>query len=137
MPIGATIASDEIASAFTPLEHGSTFGGNPLAAAASNAVLDTIEQQHLLQKVIEDGAYFMQKLQTALSSKSEFREVRGMGLMIAVELKVPSRGPLASLLQRGVLALPAGEQVIRLLPPFIISRSSMDTVASTLSGVVK
>ena len=137
VPIGATIASEEIASAFTPLEHGSTFGGNPLAAAAANAVLDTIEQQKLLQKVNEDGAYFMQKLQTALSLKSEFREARGMGLMLAVELKVPSREPLASLIQRGVLALPAGEQVIRLLPPYIISRASIDTVVSKLAEVVK
>lgn len=136
VPIGATIAKDEIASAFTPLEHGSTFGGNPLAAAAANAVLDTMEKDKLLPKVTEDGAYFMQKL-SLLSSKADFREVRGMGLMIAVELKIPSKEPLASLLQHGVLALPAGEQVVRFLPPYIISRPSIDTVVSTLSEVLK
>ena len=137
VPIGATIATEEVGSAFTPLEHGSTFGGNPLACAAANAVLDTMEKEHLLSKVASDGAYMMQKLNSSLAGKSTFREVRGMGLMLAVELKVPSREPLAQLLQRGVLALPAGEQVVRLLPPFIIQRSSLDTVASTMAEVVQ
>jgi len=84
-----------------------------------------------------DGAYAMQKLQTALSSKAQVREIRGMGLMLAVELKVPCKEPLAELVQKGVLALPAGEQVVRLLPPFIIQRSSIDSVVSTLSEVIK
>ncbi|MFA6907243.1 MAG: aspartate aminotransferase family protein [Candidatus Micrarchaeia archaeon] len=136
VPIGATIASDEVA-AFTPLEHGSTFGGNPLAAAAANAVLDTIEKDKLLAKVAADGTYMMDKLRTTLSSKSQFREVRGMGFMIAVELKIMAREPLAALLQKGVLALPAGEQVVRLLPPYIISRGSLDSVASTISEVIQ
>lgn len=136
VPIGATIATEE-ASVFSPLEHGSTFGGNPLASAAANAVLDAIEKGGLLAKVASDGAYMQQKLAGALSSKSQFREARGMGLFIAVELKVPSREPLAKLAQSGVLALPAGEQVVRLLPPFIISRQSLDTVAAAISEVVQ
>ncbi|VVC01083.1 [LysW]-aminoadipate semialdehyde/glutamate semialdehyde transaminase [uncultured archaeon] len=136
VPIGAIVAREEV-STFAPLEHGSTFGGNPLACASANAVLDTIAKDGLLEKVTSDGAYAMQKLQGALSSKSCFREVRGMGLMIAVELKVPTREPLAALAQGGVLALPAGEQVIRLLPPFTISRSSLDTVVETLEGALK
>lgn len=136
VPIGAIVASEGV-SAFTPLEHGTTFGGNPLACAAANAVLDTLEKDKLIAKVASDGEYAKQKLVSALSSKSEYREVRGMGLMLAVELKVPSKEPLASLLQKGVLALPAGEQVVRLLPPYIISRSSIDTVVETLSQVVK
>ncbi|MFA5929285.1 MAG: aspartate aminotransferase family protein [Candidatus Micrarchaeia archaeon] len=136
VPIGATIAAEEVA-AFTPLEHGSTFGGNPLAAAAANAVLDTIEKDKLLQKVSEDGKYMMQKLSASLSSKSQFREVRGMGFMMAIELKIMAREPLAALLQKGVLALPAGEQVVRLLPPYIISRGSLDSVAATISEVIQ
>ena len=137
VPIGVTIATEEVGSAFTPLEHGSTFGGNPLACAAANAVLDTIERDRLLERVSTEGAYMKEKLQSALSSKSQVREIRGMGLMIAVELKVPSREPLAQLVQRGVLALPAGEQVVRLLPPFIIQRSSLDTVANAIAEVVQ
>ena len=136
VPIGATIATEE-ASVFTPLEHGSTFGGNPLACAAANAVLDTLEKENLLQKVTDDGAYFMQKLTVALSGKQQFREVRGMGMLIAVELKVPSREPLALLLQKGVLALPAGEQVVRFLPPYIISRASLDATAAAISEVIQ
>jgi len=136
VPIGATIASEEV-SAFTPLEHGTTFGGNPLACAAANAVLDTIEKEKLLQKVSEDGKYMMQKLTASLSAKQQFREVRGMGFMMAIELKVMAREPLAQLLQKGVLALPAGEQVVRLLPPYIISRESLDSVAAAISEVVQ
>ena len=136
VPIGATIASEEV-SAFTPLEHGTTFGGNPLACAAANAVLDTIEKDRLLQKVSEDGVYMAGKLTSVLSSKSQFRELRGMGLFIAIELKVPSREPLAKLAQSGVRALRAGEQVVRLLPPFIISRESLDSVAAAISEVVQ
>ena len=136
VPIGATIAREEV-SAFTPLEHGSTFGGNPLACAAANAVLDTIEKDKLLKKVSEDGAYMMDKLRASLSSKSQYREVRGLGFLMAIELKVMSKEPLAQLLQKGVLALPAGEQVVRLLPPYIISRESLDTVAATISEVVQ
>jgi acetylornithine/LysW-gamma-L-lysine aminotransferase len=136
VPIGATIATAESAT-FTPLEHGTTFGGNPLACASANAVLETIERDRLLAKVSEDGTYFMQKLQTALASKGEFREVRGMGLMVAAELKVPSKEPLAALAKEGVLALPAGEQVLRYLPPFIISRSSLDSVVETTAKVMK
>ncbi len=135
VPIGATIATQETAT-FAPLEHGSTFGGNPLSAAAANAVLETIEKDKLLSKVQEHGKYMMGKLRSSLSTKSQFRELRGMGLMIAAELKVPSKGPLSSLAQKGVLALPAGEQVIRLLPPFIISKSSIDEVAQAISEVV-
>jgi acetylornithine/succinyldiaminopimelate/putrescine aminotransferase len=136
VPIGATIAAEE-ACAFTPLEHGTTFGGNPLACAAANAVLDTIEKDGLLAKVASDGAYMSQKLSSLLSTKQQFRELRGMGLFMAAELKVPSKEPLAKLASAGVLALPAGEQVVRLLPPFIISRESLDTVANTLSEVIQ
>lgn len=136
VPIGATIADDSVA-AFGPADHGSTFGGNPLACAAANAVLDTIEQTNLLAKVSSDGEYMKQKLASLLASKSQYREVRGMGLMLAVELKVPSKEPLAALLQKGVLALPAGEQVVRFLPPFIISRESLDAAATALSEVLQ
>ena len=136
VPIGATIADDSVA-AFGPLDHGSTFGGNPLACAAANAVLDTLEQDKLLEKVASDGEYMKQKLTSLLSSKSQYREARGMGLMLAVELKIPSKEPLAALLQKGVLALPAGEQVVRFLPPFIISRESLDTAATMLSEVLQ
>ncbi len=135
VPIGATIATEE-ASVFSPLEHGTTFGGNPLAAAAGNAVLDAIEKEGLLQKVSDDGNYFMQQLSSFISPKSQFRELRGMGLMVAVELKVPSKDAIGALAKKGVLALPAGEQVVRFLPPYIISRSSIDTVVAAMQEVV-
>jgi acetylornithine/LysW-gamma-L-lysine aminotransferase len=136
VPIGATLATEECA-VLGVLEHGTTFGGNPLACATANAVLDTIEHEKLLEKVAADGMHMKQLLASSLSAKQQFREVRGMGLMLAVELKVPSREALSSLVQKGVLALPAGEQVVRLLPPYIISQSSLDAVAATIAEVLQ
>jgi acetylornithine/LysW-gamma-L-lysine aminotransferase len=136
VPIGATVAAEEHA-AFGMLEHGTTFGGNPLACAAANAVLDALEGDGLLAKVASDGAYMMERTRASLSGKQQFREVRGMGFMMAAELKVMAKEPLAQLLQKGVLALPAGEQVVRLLPPYIISRESLDSVASAIAEVVQ
>ena len=136
VPIGAVIATEE-SSAFGMSEHGTTFGGNPLACAAANAVLDTIEKDSLLAKVSSDGQYFTQKLSTALSGKAAFREARGMGFLVAVELKSLAKEPLAALIQNGVLAVPTGEQVLRFMPPYTISRSSLDTVTEAVSQVVK
>lgn len=136
VPIGAVIAAEE-ASVFKPLDHGSTFGGNPLACAAANAVLDAFEREHLLEKVAADGEYFRQKLASALSSKQQFREIRGMGLMNAVELKIIVKEPLAALAGKGVLSLHAGEQILRFLPPYIVSRESLDRVVLATSEVIQ
>ena len=79
----------------------------------------------------------MDKLRASLSSKAQYREVRGMGFMIAIELKIPTRETLSQLAKNGVLALPAGEQVVRLLPPYTIPRASLDAVAAAITDVVQ
>lgn len=134
VPIGATIAKEEVAT-FSYMEHGSTVGGNPLAAAAANATLSTIQSEKLLSKVTQDGAYMISKLNETLSSKKQVREIRGMGLMLAVEFKIPSKDIITSLSKNGVLCLPAGEQVLRMLPPFVISKSSIDEVVEKIAQI--
>lgn len=111
--------------------HGSTFGGNPLACAASIAAIEAYEREGLIQRSAEMGAYLMDRL-LAIESSS-IREVRGLGLMIGIELKIRVTPVLQDLVERGVLALPAGPTVLRLLPPLVISREQVDAVVDAIA----
>ena len=133
VPIGATLCSEKIR--IPKSSHGSTFGGNPLSAAAALAVLDFIDETSLLEHVEKTGAYFLKELQALDSSK--IREVRGLGLMIGIELKERVTPFIMSLMEGGVLALPAGPTVIRFLPPLVITREQIDTVIALLKKVLE
>nr|MBC8447704.1 aminotransferase class III-fold pyridoxal phosphate-dependent enzyme [Chloroflexota bacterium] len=113
---------------------GSTFGGNPLACAAALAAIHTIEAEALPQRAAELGAYFLSHLSDLGSPL--IREVRGLGLMVGVELKRRVGPYLAALMERGVLALSAGPIVMRFLPPLVISREELGTVAWTVEEVL-
>lgn len=117
-PIGATITSEEIAGRFRGSHH-STFGGGPLACAAGLAALDYVVRERLPERAERLGSAGLDRLR-ALSASS-IREVRGLGLMIGIELRERVAPTLAALEQRGFLALPAGPLVLRLLPPLVIS----------------
>lgn len=130
VPMGAIGIGPGVA-ALPPGIHGSTFGGNPLACAAALAVLDVMEQEHLPARAAELGIYFRDRLQ-AIDSPL-IREVRGLGLMVGVELKVRAKPVVNALMDSGILALTAGTTVIRLLPPLIISREELDTVVDALA----
>ncbi|MEM7194485.1 MAG: acetylornithine/succinylornithine family transaminase [Pseudomonadota bacterium] len=132
LPMGAVLCSDDIASAAG--KHGSTFGGNPLVCAAALATIRSIEAENLPQRAQNLGERFRQRF----SSKAPeiVREIRQLGLMIGIELKTKSRPYLLKLLERGVIALPAGPTVIRLLPPLVISEDDMDTVCDELLDVL-
>ena len=132
IPIGATLCSDKIS--IPKGKHGSTFGGNPLACEAAIAAIGYMIDNNLAGEAIAKGDYFCQKL-------SEFnlqviREIRHRGLMIGIELKVKVKPYIEKLLQEGVLVLPAGATVIRLLPPLTISYSDLDKVLSYLQSVL-
>ncbi|GIX47010.1 MAG: acetylornithine aminotransferase [Candidatus Tectimicrobiota bacterium] len=115
--------------------HSSTFGGNPLACAAALAVLDLMEQQRLPERAAEVGAYFLARLQALASPK--IREVRGLGLMLGVELREKVAPYIRALMERGVLVLAAGPTVLRFLPPLIITREEVDTVVACLAEVLQ
>jgi acetylornithine/LysW-gamma-L-lysine aminotransferase len=115
--------------------HSSTFGGNPLACAAALATLDVLREQRLPDYAAEVGGYFKERLQAIDSSK--IREVRGLGLMLGVELKGKVGPYLRDLMDRGVIALAAGATVLRFLPPLVITTDDIDTVVTQVSEVLE
>src|SRR5260370_1098385 len=121
--------------------HGSTFGGNPLACAAALATLDILEQEELPQRDATLGAYAQQHLRTdrfivSSSAAPLIREVRGRGLLLGIELTRRAQPYLEALCERGILALPAGPNVLRLLPPLVITQAQLDRVIDTLADVL-
>ena len=135
VPMGAIGINEAVASRLFKLAHTSTFGGNPLACAAANAAIQYIEDFHLAQRAQELGQEFMTKLKRIDSSR--IREVRGMGLMVGIELKEKSGPYIQQLMEKGVLVLAAGPTVIRYLPPLVISREELDRVAVLTAEVLK
>ena len=133
VPMGAIGISDKVQN-IKPGVHGSTFGGNALACAAALAVLDVYEEEQLAARSAELGAYFQERLQEINSPL--IREVRGLGLMIGVELKIRAMEAVRGLMDRGVLSLTAGPTVLRLLPPLVISKEEVDTVVEAITAVL-
>ena len=134
VPMGATLIGPRV-QGILPMSHGSTFGGNPLAAAASLAALRYIEENDLPAQSAHKGEYFMSKLRQIDSPK--VREVRGLGLMVGMELKEKVYPYLAQLTAQGVLALPAGSTVLRFLPPLVISEEQLDSVVDAVRRVLE
>ena len=133
VPMGAVMLGDRITGIHSGV-HGSTFGGNPLACAAALATMDVLESEDLPARAAKSGAYLIDRLNSMHTPV--IREIRGLGLMIGIELRTRSRPYLEALIEQGVLALPAGPTVIRLLPPLIIERDSLDTVLAAIENVL-
>jgi LysW-gamma-L-lysine/LysW-L-ornithine aminotransferase len=133
IPMGVTTWNASL-GAFAPQTHGSTFGGNPLACAASRALLALIKEENLVQRAAELGDWALGRLKRLKNPL--IREVRGLGLMIGVDLRIKVTPVLKELADRGVLALPAGNTVLRLLPPLNIRQEdlgkAMDIIEETL-----
>lgn len=127
-PFGACLATERAASGMTPGSHGTTYGGNPLAMAVGNAVLDELLKPGFLEHVNEVAAYLHERLNDFAERHHNIVEaVRGKGLMVGVKLRgVDSREAVAAALKNGLLIAPAGENVIRVLPPLIVERSHVD-----------
>ena len=128
VPIGATLLREEIRVATG--QHGTTFGGNPLACAAALAAIGVYLDERLWERAQELGDYFERRLDAG--SLSQVRALRRLGLMIGIELKQKVQDKLAELLERRIIALPAGPNVIRLLPPLIVDESQIDHVVDVL-----
>jgi acetylornithine/LysW-gamma-L-lysine aminotransferase len=133
VPMGAVLIGPAVKN-LTPGVHGSTFGGNPLACAAGVAALTAIEAEQLPTQAAEKGAYLMQKLRQIDSPL--IREVRGIGLMVGIELKQKVQPYLKTLQDRHILALNAGLTVIRLLPPLVITYEQIDHLVEVLTEVL-
>jgi [amino-group carrier protein]-gamma-(L-lysyl/L-ornithyl)-L-glutamate aminotransferase len=133
VPIGAVLIGPKIKN-LAPGVHGSTFGGNPLSCAAAVAALEVIEEEDLPRQAAEKGTYLMDKL-SELNSPL-IREVRGLGLMVGIELKQKVQPYIKELQARHILALNAGLTVIRLLPPLVITYEQLDHLVDTLREVL-
>ena len=134
LPMGATLLGTRV-TALPSGSHGSTFGGNPLACAAALAVLEVLETEKLHERASQMGEQMLNRLRTA--DLPAVRAVRGIGLMIGVQLKQRVTPLLQRLQARGVLALPAGKTVLRLLPPLVITAEDWDQVSSTVVDVLR
>ena len=126
LPLGAVLLREELAGALQVGDHGSTFGGNPVAAAASLVILDRLTSGGFLGKVEKKGKMLRRNLR-AMQRKypKQIRDVRGLGLMFGIEFTGPASPIVAGLRARGILATKAGENVLRLLPPLVVKRSEL------------
>lgn len=137
VPIGTCLARGEAAQLFKPGNHGTTFGGNPLASRAAMAVINTIESDHLIPRADELGQYFLAGFNAALKDIEGVSEIRGKGLMLAIELDRPCGDLVQRCLAQGVLINVTANSVIRLLPPYILSTEQADTVIKIVSEEVR
>jgi len=133
VPIGAVLIGHSVKN-LTPGVHGSTFGGNPLSCAAAIAALNVIDEENLPRQALVKGAYLIDKLRRIESPN--IREVRGMGLMIGIELKEKAAPYIKELQEKRIIALNAGMTVIRLLPPLVISYHQIDHLVNVLTEVL-
>ncbi len=131
--MGAVLIGPNVKN-LTPGVHGSTFGGNPLSCAAANAALDVMLEEDLPGQAAAKGAYLMEKLKAIQSPN--IREVRGLGLMIGIEMKQKVAPYLKVLQEKRIIALNAGMTVIRLLPPLVITYEQLDHLVEVLADVL-
>jgi acetylornithine aminotransferase/acetylornithine/N-succinyldiaminopimelate aminotransferase len=135
-PLGAVLGSARVAESLQPGEHGTTFGGGPLGCRLALEVLNVIEGDGLLQRVRELGDNLVRGLKRLAARHKSMGEIRGMGLMIGVEMGGIAKTVVAKLLNRGVLANAAHETVLRLLPPFVITDADIGEFLSILDSVL-
>ncbi len=136
-PVSAVLAAKSVLGVFQPGTHGSTFGGNPLAAAVGKAALAVIQEEHLVDRSAELGAYLLRQLQDL--PQIDVAEIRGQGLFAGIELKSsagPARPYCEELMRRGILCKETHQQVIRLAPPLIIERKEIDHLLLQLNDVL-
>jgi len=136
LPLAVTVANDEIMGSLTVGEHTSTFGGNPVACAAAEATISVLLEEHLVENSAKVGQYFKDRLLEMQKELPIVREVRGMGLMLGVEMRFDVHSILQTALQQGVMLLDAGRNIVRFLPPLSIQDSHVDLVVSCLRNIL-
>ncbi|HSB83951.1 MAG TPA: aminotransferase class III-fold pyridoxal phosphate-dependent enzyme, partial [Nitrosarchaeum sp.] len=136
VPMGATLVRPDILASMSKGEHSSTFGGNPLSCAAGIATLQALTQDGLIENSEKMGEFFREGLEKLKEKHSIIREIRGKGLMIGVELKFEVKDILMNLMKEGVLMLYSGRNILRILPPLVISKEDITKVLETLDKVL-
>ncbi len=138
LPLGVMLCSEEASRAIHPGLHGTTFGGGPLACAVAIAVIDAIERESLLGNIQQTGGYFKHQLHDLAAKHESIVDVRGMGLMLAVELNSAdlAKKIVARMLERRILINRTSETVLRFLPPYLMGREHVDTAISALNDIL-
>ena len=137
VPIGAFIVTDAAAAALHAGDHGTTFGGNPLACAAANVVLDTVQKEGILGHVDKVGAYFCEKLEGFRKKyPALITEVRGMGLLLGMELTIEGRGIVNECLEHGAIINCTAGNVLRFVPPLIVKGAHIDELCAILEPIM-
>ncbi len=136
-PMGALAYTEQVHAALSPGAHGSTFGGSPIASAAGLAALTIYQEENLIERSATLGDLLVESLQEAIGSRTIVREIRGLGLMVAIELREKVGPYLKALMEeQGVIALPAGANVLRLLPPLIITEEEIAIGVKAIAAVL-
>lgn len=138
LAIGALLATDKASQAFTPGSHGSTFGGNPLACAAAIASIEAIIEDNILVQAVEyHGRHFMKALEVLKGRYPFIRDVRGKGLLIGMELDFEGKNIVTACLKKGFLINCTADNVLRFMPPLIVTTEEIDRLVETLDGIFK
>ena len=135
VPVGAIVSSQKVSDAIEYGDHGTTFGGNPLAAAAALTTLRVIENEKLVQQAHEKGSWLMERIQAI--NESSIKEIRGKGLMIGIEFNFETKPLVAKMLEHGVLANATAGNVLRLVPPLVITYNEMEKVVEVIKQSLK
>jgi len=136
IPMGLTFSREEIMASLKVGEHTTTYGGNPIACAAAAATIEVLQEESLSEKARIQGEYFVSRLNQLKEAHKIVREVRGLGLMIGVETRFEVRDFILESIPRGVLVLDAGRNVLRFLPPLVITRPHIDRTIEVLDEVI-
>jgi acetylornithine/LysW-gamma-L-lysine aminotransferase len=132
LPIGITIAKESIMSAFKIGEHSTTYSGSPLVCAAGCAAIDALIEEKLADNAAVNGKYFKTQLEGLMAKHKIIKEVRGLGLMLGMELRYDVYGVIMKALNKGVLVIDAGRTVVRMLPPLVITKEQIDKAIKVL-----
>ncbi len=136
LPIGITVAKENIMSSFKVGEHSTTFSGSPLVCAAGCAAIDALLEEKLAEKAAVNGKYFKEQLEALQAKYKIIKEVRGLGLMLGMELRFDVHNVILKAQAKGVLVLDAGRTVVRLLPPLVIEKAQIDKAIEVLDTVL-
>lgn len=137
LPIGITVAKENIMAAFKVGEHSTTFSGSPLVCAAGCAAIDALTEENLTEQAATMGKYFKEQLETLQSKHTIIKEVRGKGLMLGVELRFDVFRIILKAAEKGILILDAGRNVLRFLPPMVITKAQVDKAIAVLDAVLE
>ncbi len=137
LPIGAVLAREEVAEHFTPGSHGSTFGGTPIVTAVAYAAVSALMEEHLPERAAKVGAYLMERLEALKGRYPLVKEIRGKGLLIAMEVEADARALVRRCLEKGLLLNAVSDTALRFMPPLVVAEADVDQALAILDDVFK